>query len=958
MTGMRYSVTRTQRALLLENYLKPLRRFKTDRIAKTLRLLVIVLAAWSLVAWGAAEALITRAPLPKADAILVLSNATTYQERSQYAAALWNQQRGPRVLLTNDRTLSGWSEPEKRNPLFVELMTKELERSGVNHDAIEFLPGEVASTYDEAVALRGYAEQHKLKSVLVVTSAYHSRRALSIFRQVFSDSDVKIGLEPVPPGQQTPKAGFWWVEARGWRMVATEYPKFVYFWVHHLFSESSATVTNTSPGSLNLTAYTGQLLAAPAIAYVDEVVLIDARRAKGISPLPQADGLPSVELDFGDGFTANILASGHAYRRAGTYTIRVTGKDDSGRSVVNEARTINVVTIPAAVAANVHFIKDTGNPKANGATLQRAIDQAARSNTTESEIVLPANAVFAGPIVLTTPTGATSSRKYITIRSASLTSLPPPGDRVDPGDVTLMPTITAPSSTNETQSAMWTPNPAPAIPSHHYRLQGLHFKKDVDDRYAQALVSLGDINKVQDKLSELPSFFIIDRCYFNGGSAKSKTKDGLRINADYVSVVDSYLAPFQIVVGPDATAISIGKGRGPWAVWNSFMEATSENFFIGGGGVAESWSGNVSDATTTGCTVSTTTGLEVDMNIALPVRGKFGPDQTTVVRSVSGNRIAYDPIPQAPDNSGIAKWAVTPSFLEFRRNFLFKPTSWRQGSSDYDGSNWQLKNLWETKFLRYGVIDGNVMQNSWVKDQPFAIVLTPRNTSGGEHPAVVVRELQFSNNIFRNLGNGVAIMPSDTQGGYNPTQRTTGITFYNNLFWNVGENWDAGYRQFFSYLEGVSPNDKSVRVHFVHNTFDNGVPKNSDGMITDFGSNGGATQSIWKNNVAPHAGYGFRSAESNEPLTNIMKFLSPGLRSWDRNLIANIGAANYPPRPRGIYVSGSWPGVFVDYKNGNFTLAPNSPGKGKALDGTDVGVDMTALMTATRATKTGKWNSQ
>jgi hypothetical protein len=247
------------------------------------------------------------------------------------------------------------------------------------------------------------------------------------------------------------------------------------------------------------------------------------------------------------------------------------------------------------------------------------------------------------------------------------------------------------------------------------------------------------------------------------------------------------------------------------------------------------------------------------------------------------------------------------------------------------------------------------MQNCWVKDQPFAIVLTPRNANGGEHPAVVVRDIQFSNNIFSNLGNGVAIMPSDTQGGYNPTQRTSGITFRNNLFWNVGENWDPGYRQFFSYLEGKSANDRSLGIHFVHNTFDNGQPRNSQGMITDFGSTGGALRSTWKNNVAPHAGYGFRSATSNDPLNNIANFL--GLQAWDRNLIANIGGANYPPPPRGIYVSGSWAAMFVDSANGDFSLSANSRGKGKALDGTDVGVNMTMLKTATAGAKTGIWKS-
>ena len=953
---MRKSLTFHQDVALFYEPMSAGHFFMSRRIVRTSCFVAVAFAVWSLLAWGAAKLLVTHSDIANADVILVLSNASTYLERTHRAAELWRDRRAPRVLLTNDNTLSGWSETEKRNPFFFERATQELQRSGVRREEIEVLPEAVRSTYDEAVVMRSYAIQHGLRSVLIVTSAYHSRRALWIFNTVFRGTGIQIGLDGVPPGQQTPGPATWWFDSMGWKTVAAEYPKFAYFWIRQIVGayrqDESLTPTGWNSGASD--AASGALL-APSTANVDEVVLIDARGAAGISPAPQSDGSPSLVLDFGDGYTANLPASGHTYRTPGTYTIKIEGKDRAGQTVVSEVRKITISDLPAATGANLRLLKDTGNAKTNAVNLQRAIDQAARSNREEQEIVLPVSAVFAGPIVLTTPSGSAGGNKYITIKSAGLSSLPR-GNRVGPADARLMPTITAPSSTNETQSALWTPNPAPAVPSHHYRLQGLHFRKDVDNRYAQALVSLGDINAIQDKVSKLPGYFIVDRCYFNGGSPKSRTKDGLRINADYTSVLDSYLAPFQIAVGPDAVALSIGKGRGPWAIWNSYLEATSENFFIGGGGTAESWSATISNATTTACTLSSTKGLEADMNIALPVDGKFGPDQSTVIRSISGSQVTFDPVPRAPDNGGVARWSVTPSFLEFRRNYLFKPTRWRQGASDYDGSNWQVKNLWETKFLRYAVIDGNVMQNCWVKDQPFAIVLTPRNATGGEHPAVVVRDIQFSNNIFRNLGNGVAIMPSDTQGGYNPTQRTSGITFRNNLFWNVGENWDPGYRQFFSYLEGVSSTDKSLRIHFVHNTFDNGTPKSSQGMITDFGTIGGATQSTWKNNVASHAGYGFRSAVSNEPLENIVKFLPPGLTGWDRNLIANIGTANYPQRPRGVYPSGPWPSMFVDYANGNFALSANSPGKGRALDGSDIGVNMTTLGAATVGAKTGKWN--
>ena len=103
-----------------------------------------------------------------------------------------------------------------------------------------------------------------------------------------------------------------------------------------------------------------------------------------------------------------------------------------------------------------------------------------------------------------------------------------------------------------------------------------------------------------------------------------------------------------------------------------------------------------------------------------------------------------------------------------------------------------MKNLWETKFSRYVVVDGNVMENSWVADQAYAIALTVRNMNGGESPAASVRELQFSNNIIRNAAAGINILSDD----YNtPSQGTSDITFRNNLFQNIGTNFDPRARR-------------------------------------------------------------------------------------------------------------------------------------------------------------------
>ena len=92
------------------------------------------------------------------------------------------------------------------------------------------------------------------------------------------------------------------------------------------------------------------------------------------------------------------------------------------------------------------------------------------------------------------------------------------------------------------------------------------------------------------------------------------------------------------------------------------------------------------------------------------------------------------------------------------------------------------------------------------------------------------------------------------------------------------------------------------RIFMIHNTHDNGTPDNSYGMITDFGDNGGADESMWMNNVHQHGGYGFRSNFSVvDSDSNIQKFLPPGGSSvWNRKFVANIGSANYPARPRGL----------------------------------------------------------
>lgn len=208
---------------------------KTTRSFKLITILLLSLLAWILLAWFAAEHLIVEKPVERAEAILVLGGSAAYIERTQKAAQLFNDKIAPKIFLTNDGTKAGWSKKEQRNPPYVELAEQSLIGQGIPKENIEILPTVTESTQDEADLLAKTAKERNLKSILLVTSAYHTRRTLWTFEKTmqYNDVPVKIGIESPPTGQQTPPPFYWWLTANGWRFVAGEYLKSVYYWVYY-----------------------------------------------------------------------------------------------------------------------------------------------------------------------------------------------------------------------------------------------------------------------------------------------------------------------------------------------------------------------------------------------------------------------------------------------------------------------------------------------------------------------------------------------------------------------------------------------------------------------------------------------------------------------------------------------------------------------------------------------------
>jgi len=213
------------------NQLPDISRGRKNHWRKFLRWGLAAILIWPVVAWIAARALIVTVDLPTADAIVILSGSSTYVERTHKAAELYKEGRAPLVVLTDDNTRGGWSSSEQRNPYFVERAHAELTKQGVPPDKIRVAPGVAESTHSEASIIRDYAMAHSLRSVLIVTSAYHSRRAFRSLQQSFAGTGTLIGIAPTLP--QTPGPSMWWLHLDGWRSVAVEYVKLVYYRIRY-----------------------------------------------------------------------------------------------------------------------------------------------------------------------------------------------------------------------------------------------------------------------------------------------------------------------------------------------------------------------------------------------------------------------------------------------------------------------------------------------------------------------------------------------------------------------------------------------------------------------------------------------------------------------------------------------------------------------------------------------------
>jgi uncharacterized SAM-binding protein YcdF (DUF218 family) len=171
--------------------------------------------------------LIVGDPLQPADLIFVLNGDP--DSRPFRAAELYDQGLAPHIVIARSENQPTVDLGLVRNE--TDISVGVMESLGVPAADILVLqmPGGVTSTYDEASLLRQYVEEHDAGSVILVTSAFHTRRARWIFRRELAGLPVTLEIAAAP------NHGFdqtnWWTSEYGLITVNNEYLKlFYYLW--------------------------------------------------------------------------------------------------------------------------------------------------------------------------------------------------------------------------------------------------------------------------------------------------------------------------------------------------------------------------------------------------------------------------------------------------------------------------------------------------------------------------------------------------------------------------------------------------------------------------------------------------------------------------------------------------------------------------------------------------------
>ncbi|MGQ0643797.1 MAG: Ig-like domain-containing protein [Gemmatimonadaceae bacterium] len=264
---------------------------------------------------------------------------------------------------------------------------------------------------------------------------------------------------------------------------------------------------------------------------------------------------------------------------------------------------------------------------------------------------------------------------------------------------------------------------------------------------------------------------------------------------------------------------------------------------------------------------------------------------------------------------------LNPSDIEIRGNHIYKPLSWQ-------GGKWTVKNLLELKQAVRVLIEGNILEGSWVDGQTgMAVVLKSTNQNGGA-PWATTSDVTFRYNVVRNAAGGLGLAAHPE---VHPVVLAARVKIEENIFENIGTYAGSTNGRM------IMLQQKLDNVEISHNTLLHNAVAGQ--FILMDNSQGGANLVV-RNNVATWGGpWGAVMGNAPQGSQALALFATP--YAFEGNVVVGLPGnltGGYPSN--NAYPSSMSLVGLINQAGGNYALGGSSPYKGKGTDGRDPGADI------------------
>ena len=249
---------------------------------------------------------------------------------------------------------------------------------------------------------------------------------------------------------------------------------------------------------------------------------------------------------------------------------------------------------------------------------------------------------------------------------------------------------------------------------------------------------------------------------------------------------------------------------------------------------------------------------------------------------------------------------LVPADCLVKDNWMTKPSEWR-------GSKWVIKNLFEIKTGKRIKILNNLMTNNWAHAQEGMAVIIKTSDDSGK--STIVEDIEFSNNIVHSSASALNIFGGEGNGARNLIVR-------NNIFYDInGEKYEGGRGAFIKIADwnGVTIENNTV----IHS----GSIAVVWGKVNDF---------IFRGNIVFENQYGFKGDGAGSGKPTLTQYF-PNYKLSNNIIVGgspnNYGRDNfYPTSVKQI--------GFENTGANNFALQANSPYLNKGFQGKQVGANL------------------